>query len=145
MITSRQWMSRQQDQGRFGCSNACCRTWFWFLQRPGGQRSSVLPKLLPNGLILIRRQPPDKHRRMPVNMLNVINKNWGEEVIEFILMSEDTLNAELSWMVGTMSSCLTGHALSSTCLLNILVGRTTLKDAPYDDMATKHLTSTEEL
>ena len=52
---------------------------------------------------------------MLVNMLNVINKNWGEDVIEFILMSEDTLNAELSWMVGTMSNCLTGDALSSTC------------------------------
>ena len=53
-------------------------------------------------------------------------------------MSEDTLNAELIWMVGTMSSCLTGDALSSTRLLNILVGRTTLKDALYDDMSTKH-------
>ena len=80
-----------------------------------------------------------------MNMLNVINKNWGEEVIEFILMSEDTLNAELSWMVGPMSICLTGDALSNTRLLNILVGRTTLKDAPYNDMSTKYLTSTEGL
>ena len=113
--------------GRFGCSDACCRTWFWLLQRPGGLRSSVLPKLLPHGSILIRGQSPDKYGRMLVNMLNVINKNWGEEVIEFILMSEDTLNAELSWMVGPMSICLMGDALSSTRLLNIL-GRTTLKD-----------------
>ena len=82
---------------------------------------------------------------MLVNMLNVMNKNWGEDVIEFILISEDTLNAELSWMVGPMSICLMGDALSSTRLLNILVGRTTLKDAPYDDMSTKYLTSTEEL
>ena len=126
------------EPGRFRCSDACCRTWYWLLQRPGGQRSSVLPKFLPHELILIRRQSPDKHRRMLVNMLNVINKNWGEDVIEFILMSEDFLNAELSWMVGPMSSRLTGDVLSNTRLLNILVRRNTLKDAPHDDMSTKH-------
>ena len=82
---------------------------------------------------------------MLVNMLNVNNKSWNEDVFEFILMNEDTLNSELSWMVGPMSSCLTGDALSSIRLLNILVRRNTLKDAPYDDMSTKHSTSTEDL